>query len=267
MTPRFPCALTIAGSDSGGGAGIQGDLKTFFAFGVYGASVITAVTAQNTRGVTGVYAVPPAVVTAQLEAVLADLPICVIKIGMLASADNARAVADVLDKFPALPVVLDPVLAATSGDTLTADDALAVLRTRLIPRAWLLTPNYPEAAALLNRREVTVPYEAANALLRLGPRAVLLKGGHAEGERIIDLLCERGAPTPRAFPHPRIDTPHTHGTGCALSSAIAAELARGFPLADAVERGIAWLQDAIAAAGPLGAGHGPVLHGWQTWKG
>ena len=266
MQTTFPCALTIAGSDSGGGAGIQGDLKTFMALGVYGASVITAVTAQNTRGVQAVYALPPSIIAAQLSAVLDDLPIRAVKIGMLASAPAVAVIAEQLQRRLLANVVLDPVLTATSGESLVGENVFASLRASLIPLATLLTPNLPEAAALLGWPHIEEPLAAARALLELGARGVLLKGGHGAGEILTDLLLTRDDPTPRYFPHPRLPTPHTHGTGCALSSAIAAGLAREMPLSEAVEMAIAWLQQAITHAWPLGAGPGPIHHGWEYWK-
>lgn len=261
-TSPWPCALTIAGSDSGGGAGIQGDLKTFAALGVYGASVITAVTAQNTIGVRGVDGVSPAMVAAQLDAVLEDLPIRAVKIGMLFSPDIVMVVAERLRAYPSVPVVLDPVLAATSGPALLDDEAWRVMVGTLFPLATLVTPNLPEAARLRQGATGDDPIEIATALLALGSTAVLLKGGHAGGDILEDVLVSRDA-EPRVFRHPRIATPHTHGTGCSLSAAIAAGLAHDLPLPRAVASAVDWLQGAIAHAWPLGAGHGPIHHGWQ----
>ena len=262
-----PIALTIAGSDSGGGAGIQADLKTFSALGVFGASVITAVTAQNTRAVTAVAGIAPEVVTAQIAAVLDDLDVAAVKIGMLSSPAIIDAVAEGLRSYPG-PVVLDPVMIAKSGDPLLQDDAVAQLIDVLLPRATVLTPNLPEAARLLDGSPADGVAEMAAqgaALLRKGPEAVLMKGGHASGDICTDLLVT--AAGTRQLDAPRIATTNTHGTGCTLSSAIAAELARGERLEDAVSRAHSWLQGAIRAADSLtvGHGHGPVHHFHEVW--
>ena len=259
----YPVALTIAGSDSGGGAGIQADLKAMASFGVYGTSVLTAVTAQNTVTVSAVQEVRPDVVEAQIAAVLDDFDIRAVKIGMLASSSIVRAVARGLRRYRGA-VVLDPVMVAKSGDSLLRDDAVAALIGELVPRATVLTPNLPEAARLLGRETVdSIPArtEQGNALLDLGPSAVLMKGGHAAGTECHDVLVMRGA-EPRVFSSERIDTRHTHGTGCTLSSAIAASIARGNPFPAAVEAAHAYLHDAIRAADrlDLGSGHGPVHH-------
>ena len=261
----YPCALTIAGSDSGGGAGIQADLKTFAALGVYGSSVITAITAQNTRGVRAIHDVPAEIVAAQLDAVLEDLPIAAVKIGMLSSAEIIAVVAGRLRAHNVQTVVLDPVMLAKSGDPLLRDEAVAALIAELVPLAAVLTPNLPEAARLLHPAQIADPAKTAQALLALGPGAVLVKGGHGEGAEIEDVLWIRGETAPCRFTHTRIDTPHTHGTGCTLSSAIAAGLARGLPLPHACEQAISWLHGAIAHAWPLGGGHGPVHHFWRQW--
>jgi hydroxymethylpyrimidine/phosphomethylpyrimidine kinase len=256
---RRPVALTIAGSDSSGGAGIQADLKTFSALGVYGASVLTALTAQNTMGVRGVHPVPPAFVIAQLDAVLDDLDVGAAKTGMLADAAIIEAVLQGLSgRAAGIPLVVDPVMVATSGDVLLAPDAIATVRTRLIPRATLITPNLPEAAQLLGTGIAASEAELRDqlaALTALGPRAVLLKGGHASGAEAVDYLVIRLAT-------PRIDTRHTHGTGCTLSAAIAARLAAGDGLEAAVRHGKAYVQAAIAAGQSLGVGRGsgPVDH-------
>ena len=268
LTNRTPAALTVAGSDSGGGAGIQADLKTFSALGVYGASVLTAVTAQNTRAVLAVHELPPALVAQQLEAVLADLPIAVVKVGMLSSPDIMTAVAEGL-AGTGLPVVLDPVMVAKSGDPLLPADAVEALARLMLPRAALLTPNLPEAARLLGRAPATTAEEMeeqGRALIALGPRAVLMKGGHGTGPVCTDLLVRADGPTLR-LEAPRQDTRNTHGTGCTLSSAVAALLARGQPLEDAVRGAHAYLQGAIAAADGLGIGHGhgPVHHFHRAW--
>jgi hydroxymethylpyrimidine/phosphomethylpyrimidine kinase len=258
-----PIALTIAGSDSGGGAGIQADLKTFAALGVYGASVITALTAQNTRGVRSVHPVPPDVVTAQIDAVFDDLAVGAVKIGMVASRGLIEAIADALARWKPAHVVLDPVMVATSGDKLLAEDAVDGLRRLLIPLSTLITPNLPEAAALLG--ETIATSEAAIAdqgrrLLGLGCPTVLIKGGHGEGAESIDYLITRDATLPLTAP--RLATRNTHGTGCTLSSAVAAGLAKGEDLATAVRNAKAFITEAIAAADrfAVGHGHGPVHH-------
>lgn len=261
---RPPRLLTIAGSDSGGGAGIQADLKTFAAHGAYGMSVVTAVTAQNTREVTAIHPVPPEVVTAQIDAVIDDLGVDAIKIGMLGDATTVRAVAAALARhlphLGAVPLVLDPVMVAKSGDALLDDAAVATLVAELLPLATLVTPNLPEAARLTGlpvagdeERRV-----AARSLTATG-RAALLKGGHATGDPIVDLLVTAAGDVER-FARPRQATRSTHGTGCTLSSAIACRLARGEALARAVGGAIDYLHGAIAAAYPLGSGHGPVDH-------
>jgi len=273
---RPPRLLTIAGSDSGGGAGIQADLKTFAAHGAYGMSALTAVTAQNTRAVTAVHPIPPEVVVAQVNAVFDDLGVDGVKIGMLADASIVRAVAGALGGWlerlgdAAPPVVLDPVMVAKSGDALLADEAVDALCTELLPLATVLTPNLPEAARLTGL-PVDMAEEreaAARALVRrtgggrpagAGGGAVLLKGGHGDGNEVVDLLVEPSGAL-RTFRHPRIDSRSTHGTGCTLSSALAARLAAGESLADAVEGAIGYLQQALAHAYPLGEGHGPVDH-------
>lgn len=260
----YPCALTIAGSDSSGGAGIQADLKTFTALGVYGASVITAITAQNTAGVRAVHDIPGDVIIAQIEAVLDDLPIAAVKIGMLSTAETITAVAMTLRKYPALPLVLDPVMISKSGAPLLQDSAVEALVKELFPLATIITPNLPEASRILGLPRSADPFHEANKLLLLGPRAVLLKGGHGAGDEVIDLLLQHGM-SPVAFRHPRQKTRHTHGTGCSLSSAIAAGLACGGAFPGVAATAIDWLQGAIAHAWPLGAGHGPIHHFWQLW--
>jgi len=258
-----PVALTVAGSDSSGGAGIQADLKTFAAFGVYGASVITALTAQNTQGVSGIHQVPADFVTAQMDAVFGDLEVGAVKIGMVAQLATIDAIAAGLARWSPKHVVLDPVMVATSGDRLLAADAVERLRTTLIPRAVLITPNLPEAAALLD--EPVAADEAAiesqgRRLLALGCDAVLIKGGHGQGAESIDyLVTGRGT---LALSAPRIATPNTHGTGCSLSSAIAAGLAKGEDLETALRQAKAWISAAIAAADrfSVGHGHGPIHH-------
>jgi hydroxymethylpyrimidine/phosphomethylpyrimidine kinase len=258
-----PIALTVAGSDSSGGAGIQADLKTFAAFGVYGASVITALTAQNTGGVSAIHRVPADFVTAQLDAVFSDLDIRAVKIGMLAQPATIEAVAAALRRRSPQHIVLDPVMVATSGDRLLPADAVQALKTRLIPHASVITPNLPEAAALLD--EPVGSSEAAiekqgRRLLAMGCPAVLIKGGHGEGAESTDYLVRDSGMI--AFSAPRIVTRNTHGTGCSLSSAIAAGLARGEDLESAVRNAKAWLSAAITAADRLevGHGHGPIHH-------
>jgi hydroxymethylpyrimidine/phosphomethylpyrimidine kinase len=259
----IPVALTIAGSDSSGGAGIQADLKTFAALGVYGASAITALTAQNTKGVTGIHLVPPEFVTAQIDAVFADLDIGAVKIGMVAQLATIEAIAAALARFAPQHFVLDPVMVATSGDRLLSADAVEALRTKLIPRASILTPNLPEAAALLDApiasNEAAIA-EQGRRLLAMGCPAVLIKGGHVQGTESIDYLVNRDGVT--ALPAPRIATPNTHGTGCSLSSAIAAALAKGSDLRTAVRDAKAWISAAIAQADrfTVGHGHGPIHH-------
>jgi hydroxymethylpyrimidine/phosphomethylpyrimidine kinase len=259
----IPIALTIAGSDSSGGAGIQADLKTFAALGVYGASAITALTAQNTRGVSGIHAVPSEFVTAQIDAVFGDLDVKAVKIGMVAQLSTIDAIAASLARWSPRHVVLDPVLVATSGDRLLAADAVARLRTGLIPRASLITPNLPEAAALLDE-EIASDQAAierqGRRLLALGCPAVLIKGGHGQGSESIDYLVRGNGVL--ALPAPRIATQNTHGTGCSLSSAIAAGLAKGQDLESAVRHAKAFISAAIAAADRLGVGHGhgPIHH-------
>lgn len=263
-----PIAVTIAGSDSGGGAGIQADLKTFSALGVYGASVIAALTAQNTRGVTGIHDVPPAFITAQMDAVFSDLDVSAVKIGMLSNPDAIAAVADGLERFGQSKIVLDPVMVAASGDRLLAPEAIEVLRKVLIPRAMVVTPNLPEAAALLETavaQTETEMREQGEKILAFGCRAVLVKGGHGSGAESVDLLIE---PTSVArLAAERIATQNTHGTGCTLSSAIAAGLARGLDLNEAVREAKAYVTAAIAASDRLaiGKGHGPVHHFHKWW--
>lgn len=254
-----PVALTIAGSDSGGGAGIQGDLKTFAALGVYGASAITALTAQNTVAVAGVHAAPAAFVALQINTVLDDLPVAAVKTGMLYAADIVEAVAGAL-KGRGLPLVVDPVMIAKSGDALLRDEAVAALKTSLLPLALVVTPNIPEAEALAGMTVATRAdmEEAARRIIRLGPAAVVIKGGHMEGDELTDLLYDGAAF--HAFASRRVPTPHTHGTGCAFSAAITAGLAKGMTLRGAVAAAKEYIAGAVVAAEPLGHGHGPVNH-------
>lgn len=258
-----PIALTIAGSDSSGGAGIQADLKTFASLGVYGASVITALTAQNTNGVSGVHAVPPGFVTAQIDAVFSDLAVGAVKIGMVAERLTIDAIASGLQRWSPEHVVLDPVMVATSGDRLLAADAVEALRRQLIPLASVITPNLPEAAALLDAPVATSEDQVESQgrlLLSMGCRAVLVKGGHGQGAESIDYLIDAQGTT--ALAAPRIATANTHGTGCSLSSAIAAGMARGEDLKTAVQNAKRWITAAIGAADrfTVGHGHGPVHH-------
>jgi hydroxymethylpyrimidine/phosphomethylpyrimidine kinase len=263
-----PIAVTIAGSDSGGGAGIQADLKTFSALGVYGASVIAALTAQNTKGVSGIHDVPAAFVTAQIDAVFSDLDVGAVKIGMLANAAVIEAVAAGLDRWHQRNVVVDPVMIASSGDALLQPKAVEVLRRALIPKAIVITPNLLEAAALLDAPLATNEVEMrtqAERLLALGAQAVLIKGGHAQGPESADLLVD--ATRMIRFASARVATDHTHGTGCTLSSAIAAGLAKRQALAEAVRGAKDYVTAAIAAAERLniGSGRGPVHHFHHWW--
>jgi hydroxymethylpyrimidine/phosphomethylpyrimidine kinase len=266
-------AVTIAGSDSGGGAGIQADLKTFSALGVYGASIVTAITAQNTQGVSGIHDVPPAMIAAQIDAVFADLAVNAVKIGMLSSAVAIGTVAAGLERWKQTSVVLDPVMIATSGDRLLAPEATHALIRDLFPRALLVTPNLAEAAALtgtpLAQNEDEMRAQALR-LVALGANAVLIKGGHAptvqaETVQAVDLLVTRDAVA--RFTAEKIATKNTHGTGCTLSSAIAAGLAKGVELSEAVTHAKAYVTAAIAAADELavGHGHGPVHHFHAYW--
>ncbi len=266
-----PIAVTIAGSDSSGGAGIQADLKTFSALGVYGASVIAALTAQNTRGVSAIFDVPAHFVEEQIAAVFSDLNVGAVKIGMLSRPDVIEAVAAGLARFKQTNVVLDPVMVASSGDRLLAPEAVDVLTRVLLPRALIVTPNLPEAAALLDAppaRSESDMRAQAERLLALGPKAVLIKGGHMDGAESVDLLVTENSFARLAAE--RIATRNTHGTGCTLSSAIAAGLAKGLELAEAVRAAKAYLTAALAAADRLkigredGQGSGPVHH-FQAW--
>jgi hydroxymethylpyrimidine/phosphomethylpyrimidine kinase len=265
---KTPIAVTMAGSDSGGGAGIQADLKTFAAFGVYGASVITALTAQNTQGVTAIHDVPPDFIAAQIDAVFTDLAVGAVKIGMLSRPAVIAAVAAGLDRHDQTDVVLDPVMIAASGARLLKPRAVDVLRRELIPRALIITPNLPEAAALLDAEiaaDEGAMREQAERLLALGPRAVLLKGGHGDGPESVDFYLD--GTVELRLPAPRIATRNNHGTGCTLSSAIAAGLAKRLRLIEAVGEAKAYVTLAIAAADrmSIGSGHGPVHHFHAWW--
>jgi len=260
--------LVIAGSDSSGGAGIQADIKTVTALGGYAATAITAVTVQNTTGVSAVHSVPLDIITGQIGAVLDDIGADAIKTGMLASADVIGAVAKALDagKAGAIPLIVDPVMVASSGARLVDDSALAAIKTVLVPRAALITPNIPEAEALtgLSIEDLEGQRAAAEALLALGARAVLVKGGHMEGGDVIDLLLTRNGM--RLFTRPRLRTRHTHGTGCTLASATAALMAQGLALDRAVEQAGDYLHEAIRQAPGFGKGSGPVHHGWTVQR-
>jgi hydroxymethylpyrimidine/phosphomethylpyrimidine kinase len=257
-------ALTIAGSDSGGGAGIEADLKTFAAHGVYGTAAITAVTAQNTLGVTGIHTLPAEMVTAQIEAVIGDIGADAVKIGMLATPAIVEAVAAAIAALDLPFVVVDPVMVAKSGHRLLDEEAQAALVAELVPKAYVLTPNAPEAEVLAEMRIETVDHarEAAERILALGPTAVVVKGGHLAGDEIVDIFFDghrmdeiRG---------PRLPGRSTHGTGCTFSSAVAANLALGRPLREAVERARVYVAAAIASAPGIGRGHGPLGHFLQA---
>jgi hydroxymethylpyrimidine/phosphomethylpyrimidine kinase len=262
--------LTIAGSDSGGGAGIQADLKTFSALGCYGMSVITAVTAQNTRTVSGIHAVPPTFAAEQMDAVLADIGTDAVKIGMLFSAELIEIVAERLRKYRVANIVLDPVMVAKSGDKLLRDDAIEALKQYLIPLAAVITPNLPEAAVLLGRAAIQKDdmAPAAEALADFGCRSVMLKGGHLHGAQSTDCLYLASEKRTVFLDAPRLETVNTHGTGCTLSSAVAAYLARGHDIESAVRKAKDYIGAAIrsGAAYGLGHGHGPVHHFFKFWE-
>ena len=266
VTHRYPRLLTIAGSDSGGGAGIQADLKTFAALGCYGMSAITALTAQNTLGVRAIHGVPHEMLGAQIDAVVEDIGVDAIKIGMLHSVDTVRAVASAIDRhrLTRTPIVLDPVMVATSGAVLIDDAAIDVLVREMFSRATVITPNLDEASLLVGHPIADEPRleAAAGRLLERGANAVLLKGGHLAGSTVSDLLVVRYA-GPRWMRAPRIATLNTHGTGCTLSSAIAAHLALGLSLIDAVESAHGFVRAALVAGADVrtGAGSGPLDHG------
>ncbi|MCA3758823.1 MAG: bifunctional hydroxymethylpyrimidine kinase/phosphomethylpyrimidine kinase [Phenylobacterium sp.] len=262
MSTPLGRVLIIAGSDSGGGAGLQADLKAVTALGGFAATAVTAVTVQNTLGVSGVHPVPAEIVTAQARAVLDDIGADALKTGMLGDVAMVETVAAILDSVRDIPAVVDPVMTAKGGAALLAKEAMEAVRSLMIPRAWLLTPNAPESEALtgLPVRTPDDQRRAGEALLALGARAVLMKGGHLEGGRVVDLLITPSGET--LFEAGRIDTRHTHGTGCTLASACAAGLAQGLTLEAAVARAWAYVQEAIARAPGLGAGHGPLDHAW-----
>ncbi len=255
--------LIVAGSDSGGGAGIQADIKTVTALGGFAMTTITALTAQNTEGVHGIHEVPPDFVSQQMEAIFEDLGADCVKIGMLHRPDIIDAVVGALDKYAVgIPVVVDPVMIAKGGASLLEDAAITALKERMIPKAYILTPNLPEAEALANRQgSAAADAEAlANELMAYGPQAVLLKGGHRDGAMVLDLLVTASGAVQR-FENARIETVHTHGTGCTLSSAIATGLAQNRDLASAVSRGRDYVLEALRTAPGYGNGHGPLNHG------
>ncbi len=264
MPHRYARVLTIAGSDSGGGAGIQADLKTIAALGGYGMTAITALTAQNTQGVQGIHPVPAAFLKAQIQSVMDDIGVDAIKVGMLHAPGIVEVVCWAIDHYQPRHVVLDPVMVATSGDRLIAEETVASLVSDLFPRATLITPNLDEAALLLGQplQHVDQLAHAAQGLLDLGARAVLLKGGHLAGDDVVDVLLASGQPIAR-FASRRINSHNVHGTGCTLSSAIAVGLAQGLPLSEAVAQARSFILQAIekGASVRTGQGHGPLNHG------
>ena len=265
LTGQYARVLSIAGSDSGGGAGIQADLKTFSALGCYGMTAITALTAQNTTGVQAIHGVPAVFLKAQLQSVLDDIGVDAVKIGMLHSPDVVEVVAWAIDHYGLKQVVLDPVMVATSGDRLIAQETVAVLVSELFPRVQLVTPNLDEASLLLqkNLSQIDELQPAGLELLAMGAQAVLLKGGHVQGDVLCDVLHQLGTDA-RVFQTTRIHSRNVHGTGCSLSSAIAAYLALGHDMHSAVEQARAFIRQAIAsgAAVKTGEGHGPLNHGF-----
>lgn len=265
LTHQYARVLSIAGSDSGGGAGIQADLKTFSALGCYGMTAVTALTAQNTRGVQAIHGVPAAFLKTQLQSVLDDIGVDAVKIGMLHSPDVVEVVAWAIDHYQLKHVVLDPVMVATSGDRLIAEETVAVLVTSLFPKVTVVTPNLDEAALLLQQPLTNADHlpEATQALLDLGAKAVLLKGGHLPGDVLRDVLQVAGHPAV-SFESTRIQSRNVHGTGCSLSSAIAAQLAIGQDLSEAVQTARAFIRQAIAQGANIqtGHGHGPLNHGF-----
>ena len=261
----IPKAMTIAGSDSGGGAGVQADLKTFAALGVYGASTLTAITAQNTVAVTAVHEIPTDIITAQIDAVLTDIGADAVKTGMLSSSDIIECVAEALTHHGVRQLVVDPVMVAKSGDALLREDAIGSLRTRLLPLAMVVTPNIPEAEALT---ETTIDSDAdvrraAETIVGMGARAVVVKGGHREGPAT-DLFYD--GTEFREFTAPRLDTVNTHGTGCTFASAVAAGLARGMVVTDAVALAKEYVTEGIRHSFSIGQGHGPLNHFYRFWE-
>lgn len=263
MTGRvWPVALTIAGSDPSGGAGLQGDLKTFAALEVYGAAAVTAITVQDTRGVEDVHLLPPALVGRQVEVVLDDLPVAAVKIGMLGDGPQAQAVFQALSGKSDIPVVLDPVMRSSSGRSLLAEEGLETLLNRLLPLAALVTPNLPEARVLAGEPDAP-PAELAQLILARGARAVLVTGGHGRGNRVEDILVTRTGR--RIFSRVRLDTSSTHGTGCTLAAAVTAGLARGMTLEDGVSMAWEYVGRALETAWSLGHGRGPLHHMHPFW--
>ncbi|MFC1880493.1 bifunctional hydroxymethylpyrimidine kinase/phosphomethylpyrimidine kinase [Thermodesulfobacteriota bacterium] len=262
--------LTIAGSDSGGGAGIQADLKTFAAIGCYGMSVITALTAQNTRGVTAIQALPPSFAIEQMTAVFTDIGADAVKIGMLYSAELIEAVTETLNKYRARNIVLDPVMVAQSGDKLLQDDAIEAIKDHLMPVADVVTPNLPEAEVLLGQKIESIEdmQQAARSLAQFGGRSILIKGGHLEESKSTDLLYLTEEDRFVILEAERVDSRNNHGTGCTLSSAIAAYISRGSQIEDAVRKAKTYIQSAIraGAAYKIGHGHGPVHHFFEFWE-
>jgi len=263
-------ALTIAGSDSGGGAGIQADLKAFSANGVYGMSVLTAITAQNTLGVQGIHPVPNEMIGQQIRSIFDDMGADVIKTGMLHSSGVIQTISQTLRDYSQPPLVVDPVMVATSGDKLLEEDAIQTMIEVMLPMASLITPNLPEAELILNRKIETPDQarKAAKDLAETGAGAILLKGGHSNEKQVLDLLYLPQNDKWVEMPSRRIETPNTHGTGCTLASAIAAWIARGLSIREATRRGLDYTHQAIekGAQYKLGKGHGPVNHFYQTWK-
>ncbi|MBI4312734.1 MAG: bifunctional hydroxymethylpyrimidine kinase/phosphomethylpyrimidine kinase [Chloroflexi bacterium] len=261
--PTLPVAVTIAGSDSGGGAGIQADLKTFAALGVYGASALTAITAQNTLGVTAIHEVPTDVIAAQIEAIITDIGADAVKTGMLASSPVINVVARELKRHRVARLVVDPVMVAKGGDRLLQEEAVDALRAILLPLATVVTPNTPEAEVLagMTIRTMTDVREAARRIAALGPKNVVVKGGHLEGKDAVDTLYDGHGF--QEFTSERFPTKNTHGTGCTFASAIAAGLAKGLPVVDAVAGAKAYVTSAIKAGLEIGHGHGPLDHFWM----
>lgn len=264
MKQKYPCILSIAGSDCSGGAGIQADIKAISALGGYAATVITALTAQNTTGVRGIYPVPAAFVTQQIDAVMEDIRPQSIKIGMINELEIVDVIADAIRRYRPQHVVLDPVMVSTSGSKLISDNAIEAITERLIPLAEIITPNLSETEVLtgIHAWDVESMHRAAVRLLELGCRAVLIKGGHLEGERMCDLLLTADCNTPYLFEAPKVESKNTHGTGCTLSSAIATLLTQGHPLPEAVEKAKAYVYQGILHGKDvhIGEGHGPLNH-------
>lgn len=270
MKKRYKIALSIAGSDPSGGAGLQADLKTFSACGCYGATAVVAVVDENTQGVTGVFPVSPSFVRGQIKSVLDDLGADAVKIGMLHSAEMVRTIKDTLAEYDVRNIVLDPVMVATSGDPLLEDDAIDTLKNVLVPFARVITPNIPEAEILLGEKILSqdaLP-DCARRLSQGGKVSVLLKAGHLSDAELVDVFYNAETDNVMLLPSRRLDTPNTHGTGCTLSSAVAAFLARGFALDDAVRNAKEYIGKAIeAGAGyEIGHGHGPVHHFFNFWE-